>query len=151
MGLAMVRSSADAAQQPPPGGGLQSAMIDEIFANATEDQALSFFVAVGTRLAASHPLPENDGVSGLEQAINEIWGQLGLGQVTLAIASDGIAIDHHGYTASEAALSPSWPGAARALLRGAYGAWFASIGGETKLHARLVRQTSEQILLHYGL
>ena len=150
MGLAMVRSSDEAARHVQ-GGSLQSAMIDEVFANATEEQALSFFAAAGARLAAAHPLPEHDGVAGLEQAINAVWRELGLGQVALAMAPDGIAIDHQGYAANEASRSSSWPRAAGAVLRGAYGAWFQAIGGETKLHARLIRETRERILLHYGL
>lgn len=153
MALAVVRpigSSFDEGPEPR-GAGLQSAMIDEVFANATEDQALSFFVAVGARLAAAHPLPENDGLPRLEQAINEVWRSLGLGQVALTMEADGIAINHSGYMTDEAHRLPSWPGAAGALLRGAYGAWFQSIGGAATLHARLVRQTHERILLHYGL
>jgi hypothetical protein len=154
MALAVVRSAADQVADEKlaaSGGGFQSLMIDEVFAHATEDQALSFFVAVGTRLATANPLPENDAVSGLEQAINEVWSKFGFGRVALAITSDGIAIDHQDYCGAEAAQSPSWPGAAQALLRGAYGTWFLSIGGAAKLHMRPVLQTAERIQLHYGL
>lgn len=155
MALTMVRShpgdaGADATQQSR-GGGLQCAMIDEIFANATEEQALSFFVAVGARLALAYPLPANDGLLELELAINAAWRDSGLGRVVLTMEPDGIAIDHIGYSATEAAQSPSWPQAAEALLRGAYGAWFASLGGAPALTTTLVGQTSERIHMRYGL
>lgn len=155
MALKMVRShpgdaGADVTRQSH-GGGLQCAMIDEVFANATEDQALSFFVAVGARLAASHPLPGNDGLLELEHAINAAWRESGLGRVVLTMEPDGIAIDHIGYAATEAAQSPEWPKAAEALLRGAYDAWFDSLGGASALNIKLVSQTSERIQMRYGL
>ena len=131
--------------------GLHALIVDEVFANATAEQALSFFVAVGARLAASYPLPDDGGLPGLERAINEVWHKLGLGRVALALEDDGIAIDHAGVTAREHTASPSWPLAAAALLQGAYGAWFGSIGGEAALRIRIVRQAGERIILHYGL
>lgn len=155
MALAVVSSRTDdAGSDAPrqrPGVSLQAAMIDEIFANATEDQALSFFMAVGARLASSHAPGNDDGLSDLEREINTVWREAGLGQVTLTVVPDGIAIDHQGYAASEAGRSAWWPKAADALLRGAYSAWFAALGGAGKLHIRHVRQTGERILFHYGL
>ena len=133
------------------GPGLHALIVDEVFANATVEQALSFFVAVGWRLAAGYPLPDDGGLPGLERALNEVWHRLGLGRVTLAMKDDGIAIDHAGATTREHTASPSWPSAAAALLQGAYGAWFGSIGGEAALRIRIVRQAGERIILHYGL
>ncbi|WP_419816421.1 cellulose biosynthesis protein BcsD [Glacieibacterium sp.] len=151
MSLAMIRSGAndlDAWGGRP--SALESLLTEEIFAQATEEQGLSFFAAVGARIAARHHLPENAGLVELEVAINHVWQELGLGRVALTMAPDGIAIDHQGGTGGGAARSEEWPRAAASMLQGAYAAWFQAIGGAT-LSTRLVKQTKDRIVLHHGL
>jgi hypothetical protein len=113
MALAVVRSGIDHGDAPAAPSGLRSLMAEEIFAQATADQAGSFFVAVGSRLAAQNPLPENSGVASLEAAINDVWQGLGLGQVTLTMQADGIVIDHQGYAAGPG-QSAAWRSSAAA-------------------------------------
>ena len=149
MALAVVRTDTDdtdvAAIAP---GNLESAITDEIFAHATPEQAQSFFAAVGRRLAAGHELPLDGALADLEQAMNHAWRDADLGQVTLAMTTDGIVIDHRGHAGR--ARSENWQQAAPALLHGAYATWFEAIGGP-EFKTRLVKQTSERIILHHGL
>ncbi|MBB6228067.1 hypothetical protein FHS79_002252 [Polymorphobacter multimanifer] len=130
---------------------MQIAMVDEVFANASAEQATSFFEAVGRRLAAALVLPSDDWLLPLEHAINGFWQPLGLGHVSLAIDKDGIAIIHDHHAAIGAARSPAWPQATAAVVFGAYCAWFAALGGAGAFHTRLVQQTSDQLVIHHGV
>lgn len=155
MALAMVRlvdgtaAALDTAR--PHALALQLAVIDEVFAHASEEQASSFFVAVGERLASGLALPSDDRLAALELAINAVWQRLGLGNVALAVDDGGIVIDHADYAAAGPANSSTWPKAAAGVVLGAYTAWFRSLSGETPLHTRLVQQTAERIVIHHGL
>ncbi len=153
MALAIVGSRHGGGAVPvrPNGPALHIAMVDEVFANATSEQAVSFFEAVGRRLSTALVMPSDDRLMSLEQAINGFWQQLGLGQVSLAVDKDGIAIVHENHAGTGEAGSPAWPQATAAVVFGAYCGWFTALGGAGVLQTRLVQQTSDRLVIHHGI
>lgn len=153
MALAIIgsRRGDSAVPGPPNELAFQIAMVDEVFANASAEQAAIFFEAVGRRLAAALVLPSDDRLLSLEHAINVFWQQLRLGHVSLAVSKDGITIVHRNHAASGEDCSPVWPQAIAAVLFGAYRGWFEALGGAGVLHTRLVQQTNDRLVIHHGV
>ncbi|WP_439533738.1 cellulose biosynthesis protein BcsD [Polymorphobacter sp.] len=130
---------------------LQLAVVDEVFAQASQEQAVAFFIAVGRRLASGLSLPSDDRLLTLEQAINNFWQPLWLGHGTLTADDEGIVINHVDYAKAGPAASETWPHAAAAVVLGAYSGWFQSLADEPPLQTRLVQQSSDRLIIHHGL
>lgn len=133
------------------GLALNQAVVDEVFAQASEEQAVNFFVAVGRRLAGTLVLPDDDRLLSLEQATNGVWQRLGLGHAAWTVNDEGILISHADYAGNGPVSSSTWPKAAAAVVLGAYASWFEALGDGELLHTRLVQQTSDRIVIHHGL
>jgi hypothetical protein len=126
-------------------------IVAEVSAGATAGQRRAFFRAVGARIAASHPLVGVNDLAGLTVSVNMLWTEYGCGQVSFALADDGILITHTNLLqniapifgeATEETLSP--------LLEGAYDAWLRSLGSGVALTTRTLGWSNTEARLKHG-
>jgi hypothetical protein len=126
-------------------------IVAEVSAGATAGQRRAFFRAVGARIAASHPLVGVSDLTGLTVSVNTLWAEYGCGQVSFALADDGILITHTNLLQNispilgeetEQTLSP--------LLEGAYDAWLRSLGSGAALTTRTLWWSNTEARLKHG-
>lgn len=128
------------------------AMIAEIRAGATEDQARGFFAAVGHRIADLAPMSDVVDAATLSDRINALWATLGWGSVTLQLDDEGIDLQHRGTPAMLGADAEArWSPAVAALLEGAYDGWFRALGSGPNLRTRVINRNGDVIELRHGL
>lgn len=128
---------------------LAALIVEQVLAGASADQAYGFFFAAGRRLAAARPLPPDCDLDGMTRAMNRVWRSLGLGEVSLALLTDGLEANHRfGRPLADSAAGRR---ATAALLEGCYDGWFGDIGASDRMRTQVLAQGDDQISVRYGL
>lgn len=88
--------------------------------------ALAF--ALGQRAAARVPMAHVTDLNDLQQCLNRLWSDLGLGSARLSVDELAIAVEHDPGTLRPDVLDPAARPAFVEFLRGAYHACFQMLG-----------------------
>ena len=117
------------------------------FESALPPQELDRLMArVGERFADAHPLPAVPTLEALEQGCNQVWRELGWGQVVFVETEVAVEIQHVGSPlASAFGQATAWP---QGFLLGVYRRWMRSAGMLPGLDVRLVTGGTEDVLLY---
>lgn len=108
--------------------GFLAALAEE-FASALPPEELATLMArIGMRFAAEHPLPANDTVQALQDAMNRVWDSLDWGMAELGQSSEGMEITHR-FSPVAAAFGEPHADWASGFLQGVYQQWFDAAGG----------------------
>ncbi|ASK33680.1 hypothetical protein CEK62_04385 [Alcanivorax sp. N3-2A] len=102
-------------------------LLKELSDKAGSDESLDFLRQVGTRMAESLPMREQDTLQGLEAAINQHWRAMDWGWCALLAEADRIRIVHGAWP--RVSHGPAWPLAIASTLEGAYDFWLKRQGG----------------------
>lgn len=137
-----------------------AAAASEAFGAVPAEQVMSFYRAVGGRLAGFETLEGVHDVAGLSMRVNTFWQQLGWGEADFAVGEDAITVRHRGgllaLPVPAVALSShgdevaqQWRAVMEATLEGAYDTWFRMLGSGPTL--RTVASWKSDILeLRHG-
>ncbi len=126
--------------------------LEEIAATANADQRRGLLVAIGRRVAGLVAMPEDADLEIIADRANDLWAGLNWGSVGFEIDDEGIDVLHRGLPLKQKNQLQDWEEILPPVLEGAYGQWFAQIGGEnSNLHTRITRSAPGEIELRYGL
>jgi hypothetical protein len=129
-----------------------AAMIGEVHAGATPEQARGFFNAVGRRIAALAPVEDIEDTSALIDRINALWAAMGWGSVSLSFDDEGIDILHEQIPRALGHEDGGlWMANMGHVLEGAYDSWFRSLGSGRHLRTRVTEQSADKLELRHGL
>lgn len=119
-----------------------NAMIAEVSATASEEQAQGFFRTLGQHIAATVRVDDIENLDTLSDRVNSLWDQLGLGHAAMALSESGIDVHHDGVPAMPPAIGDNnlWLSAIGPLLEGAYDCWFRAMGSGIRLRTRVVHR-----------
>ncbi|MFC3580888.1 cellulose biosynthesis protein BcsD [Sphingomonas hylomeconis] len=130
---------------------LLGGIVAEIAAGANAAQRRAFYRAVGSRIAALHPLGNVQDIAGLTTAVNTLWADYGCGQAKFAMADDGIVITHTNLPPSlSAVLGEAAEHTMGPLLEGAYDSWLRSLGSGPALTTRTLWWSNTEARLKHG-
>lgn len=122
----------------------------EIRSTANEEEEQQFLRAVGAGLAHRFPIVANGGVSMLENDLNLIFSELGLGSSHISVTEDGLRILHR-FDCVEMDREPVLRAVLPAMLEGAYDAWLRTLGSGPQLRTILIALADDGIELRHGL
>ncbi len=123
----------------------------EITASATAPQRRAFFRAVGTRIAATHPVGDAQDIGALATAINRIWHDHDCGKVMFELVEDGLLITHTGFGRRlSGSLRESTEQVLRPMLEGAYDAWLHTLGSGKDITTRTLWWSDTEARLKHG-
>jgi hypothetical protein len=127
--------------------------IDEIQANASEEEQIAFYRAVGTHLAKRFPVKGEGDAHVLERELNAVFQRLGFGRAEISVAEDALYIRHH--LAAGAGAIPEreepWQLILPLVLEGAYDAWLRTLGSGPRLHTTMSFADHDTLEYRHGL
>jgi hypothetical protein len=121
-------------------------LLEEVRSDASEEEAVAFFRAVGFRLAQRFPLSGRGDVQALEQDLNEVFAGLSLGSAQIGMDEDALIVRHR-LANVHGSSSGAWP----TILEGAYDAWLRALGSGPRLQTSIRSVTDGMIELRHGL
>ncbi|AHE54906.1 cellulose biosynthesis protein BcsD [Sphingomonas sanxanigenens] len=126
-------------------------MLDEILASTDDAQSAGFFRKIGERIAGELDVDGIEEAEDLVDAMNGLWRILGWGEVRLELDDEGIDVYHRGMPMDlESDEAGNWGKVAPHILVGAYEHWFHRLGSGTTIATRILRRSSDLILLRHG-
>ncbi|WP_233886726.1 cellulose biosynthesis protein BcsD [Paraburkholderia flagellata] len=109
-----------------------SFLTQELTQNLTPRFLTQLMRAAGGQFARQYALAEAGTVAAMREAMNQVWGELGWGQVEIREAQDWLVLTHYQapLKAVFGAENVTWAGA---FLEGAYEAWMHQLGADSQL------------------
>ena len=129
---------------------LLSRLFTELASSAGVESALDFLHFVGQRMAEDMPVPEQDTLEGLEQAINERWRTMDWGWCSLSAEADMISIVHGAWPRVNGVNATLATNAMASVLEGAYQFWLQRQGGADVDVVVLKAEPDEPMEFCYG-
>lgn len=105
-----------------------SLMVAELADVLPAPQIGAFAFALGQRVAARVPMTNVTDLTDLQQSLNRLWTELGLGSARLSVDELAIAVEHDPGTLRPDVLDPAARPAFVEFVRGAYHACFQMLG-----------------------
>jgi hypothetical protein len=105
-----------------------SLMVTELADVLPAKQIGNFAFSLGQRLAARIQMAEVTDLNDLQQCLNRLWSDMGLGQARLSVDELAIAVEHDPGTLRPDVLDPAARPAFMEFLRGTYHACFHLLG-----------------------
>jgi hypothetical protein len=132
-------------------GLLLNLFLDEVRANATEEEELAFYRETGLRMAKRYPISGHGDAAVLERDLNLIFEETGFGSAQVSVADDALHIRHMMPPLSDLGGDQPWRFVFSALLEGAYDAWLRSLGSGPRLHTTISSAHDDVIEFRHGL